>query len=782
MFDQFPTTRSKKWKVLSLFMVFSFLLITKIGIAQQGNEFSGPFDSWANVIQRFGAKGDGKSDDTRALQMALDSFSVRSKGYNTGPRAYSVIYLPAGTYRITAPLTLQGKIGVSIIGESPSKTSIVYDGRDGHPMLWANGSAYFKVSRITWNANKKRNITCIALQWKSKWDNAKSQSFASVNIEISDSYFTGEPYYGIQGGTHQSNSATGANDSEVAIQRCTFIACTFAGIKIEGYNALDYWIWDCKFDKCKRGIDNTQGNYHAYRCFFNQSYDTDIINDNGYYTSVRGCYSYNSNCFSHDQGISCNPFKRIFQGNIVQGIKGNNIYFAHLGKVTLIDNVFTKGSKVDGAYALNYGSWCRGIYEVMSVGNNFGLKVPFKIDAGPKIVHSISDQNGFPEQNKYSASSTFAIQEEIPETVDRRKIDISLNLSSDEIQRVIFAASDLKGQRTILHFGWGTYIIDKPLIIPSNSDIQIIGDGLIYASVLVKGKNFPKDKPLIQINGPTNISLRDIQLLEHGGDPRVPAAIAFVNVDQPGGEVVIDQLHTTSSNALHLIGTDFLYVQKQNSFFSSGNKVSGGPLSRQGKASGGLYCFGGQFAGCQVEGNGTFIAKDCWWEGPTRLPINIQGSGNITLDGIMVAPVNADSNATVKIGKFDGKISVLNAYIQGALTVEGKNPSLKFLVWNTHFYHKMRPLAFVTTGSSYQAAFLGLSAQCFDSGKPACAEIISIDDKFINVQKQQSFILESLALDRAAVPRRFVQHRSGTSVFISRISIGSCETAITFSK
>ncbi|RYG04533.1 MAG: hypothetical protein EOO02_05915 [Chitinophagaceae bacterium] len=762
-----------------VFLFFLFLCIN--ANAQKGDEFSGELAGWANVVKRFGAKGDGKTDDTKAIQDALDNFSVAVNGFNTrSASAYSVLYLPAGKYRISSTLILKGKIGVTIIGENPDNTSIIWAGKDGERMFWSNGSAYFRVSRLDWNANNRKNITCIALQWKDKWKTEKSQSFAPVNIEISDSYFSGKPYYAINGGTYQGGDATGANDSEVAIQRCTFRECTFAAIKIEGFNALDYWIWDCNFLQCKRSIDNSHGNYHVYRCYFDQSYDTDIINDNGYYTSVRQSYTYNSNCFSHDQGISCNPFKRIFQGNYVQGMKGNNIYFAHLGKISLVDNVFTKGFKTKGDYALNYGSWCSGIYEVLSIGNKYGLGEPLKIDVSSKIVHSIEDARSFQGMLKMKEPRFTESQETIPVYVKRKIFEVPLNSGSDAIQKIINEAARLRGKRPIVHFAYGEYQLDKTLVIPAEADLQIIGDGIIYSTIIKKSKNFPRRKPLIIVNGPTAITIRDLQLLDHNAKESEINALEFTNVDQKNGEVIIDQLYSSATTAVELNKLDYLYVQKQNSFFSAGNNVSGGSMARAGKSTSGLFCYGGQFAGLEVKNNGKFVAKDCWWEGAERTPINLTGSGDVTLDGIMVAPVGADSATTIDIQKFEGRVSIMNAYVQGGLNVQTDNPDLNLLVWNTHFYHKMAPLQFLDRGVKFKGAFMGLSAQCFDGSKN-CADILSINDKYPNVKDKDAFVQEMMVSDRAALPRKYQGAFGKTSVLLSRISVGGCETAIRFS-
>lgn len=87
-------------------------------------------------VRWFGAKGDGKNDDTQAIQAAIDTGGKKS-----------AVYLPGGTYRITAPLTLQAR--QSLIGvPSNGATTITADNVTGSILQ----------SNISWNAKKKRNI------------------------------------------------------------------------------------------------------------------------------------------------------------------------------------------------------------------------------------------------------------------------------------------------------------------------------------------------------------------------------------------------------------------------------------------------------------------------------------------------------------------------------------------------------------------------------------------------------------------------------------------------
>ena len=55
-----------------------------------GEEFAGPFPSWANVKAEYGAVADGRADDTSAIQRGLDELGK--------PGRSPVLFLPAGTY------------------------------------------------------------------------------------------------------------------------------------------------------------------------------------------------------------------------------------------------------------------------------------------------------------------------------------------------------------------------------------------------------------------------------------------------------------------------------------------------------------------------------------------------------------------------------------------------------------------------------------------------------------------------------------------------------------
>ena len=761
-------------------LLLTILVTAYTTFAQGREEFNGPFNSWADVKKRFGAHGNGKDDDTKALQNALDGLANLATGANLGPEAYVVVYLPAGTYCISSTLQLKGKIGVTIVGEDPSRTTIKWIAKDSGTMLLCNGSAYFKIGRLTWDNGGVKGMEGIGVHWLTKWNNGTSRSFASLNIELSDMIFTPGFRYGIGGGT-VPGPGTGANDSELAIKRCKFQNCTVSGVEILGFNAIDYWIWDCSFIGCNYGIHCTKGTYHAYRCYFSGSTFSDVHNDQGYYVSVRGCYSENASAFSLDDGSSCNPFKRIFQDNIIVKPKVLPVEFYHLGKITLMGNTFTPTVDTTYKFSINTKSWCPGNYEVLSLDNTYGYRSPIRIASNPQHLYSYGDTYN---PGVHPAAAAFLkTMDQTPARVSRTIFEVPANADASTIESLIDQAAALKGKRPIIHFGIGTFYLDRPLVIPAGCDMQLTGDGLVFASVLTAKTPAPAPLPaLLLVKGPSYITVRDLQLESQTG-VKIDHGIVFQQVDQPSAQAHIDQLYSHADTTLYVNGLDHLYVEKDNSFFADGNRIIGGPLVQQGRGEAQVCCFGGQYAGLWLDNNASFTSKDCWWEGVTRMPVDLEGSGNVTIDGTMIAPTPTDSATTIRVGHFSGKVCLMNMYVQGGLVAVVSNANLNMLVWNVHCYYKMNPVDFVAQGGTFKGAFLGINTQCFNKNDAACANIASVPDLFHNVSDTSRFLDALTAQDRNTRPQMFRNLSPGVSnIYISRVTLGNMQDGILFSK
>jgi hypothetical protein len=764
---------------LRLLLKLYFLFCLADVQAQDREEFNGPFAGWANVKERFGAKGNGKDDDTKAIQQALDYLSCPPKGFNVVGNGYMVVYLPAGTYCISSTLQLRGKIGISIIGEDPARTTIKWIGKDKDTVLWADGSAYFRISRLTWDANGKKDMEAIGIHWKNKWNISWSQSFAQLNIEISDDWFVGGFAFGISGGTTPA-TGTASNDSEITIRRCIFRNCAVSGIEITGFNALDYWIWDCRFLQCANGLRCTNGNYHLYHCYFSGSLISDVHNAGGYYNSIRGCYSVNGNNFSSDEGMSSNPFKRIFQDNTIIRPARTPIRNNHVGKLSLYGNHIDACRDTAARYSVFEQSWFLGMYEALSIDNVYAYEHPIVLYDPNIRIFSIGDR-----ENRHPTWDTLAFlrtMDPTPPIVHRRVFEVSVTADADSIQVILDQAAALKGQRPVVHFREGIWAIDRTLEIPAGADMQLIGDGWLYGTSLApKAVFLLMKKPILHVQGPSFITIENLNFgsaSNKGG----PAGIVFDGVDQPGSEAHLDQIYSPATDtSLVADRLDYLYIQKDNSFFNAGNYIAGGPLVRQGKGTARVCCFGGQFARVTLLDDAAFVAKDCWWEGADKMPLDLTGSGRLTIDGAMIAPYKFDSATTVRIGKFKGSISLMNMYLQGALEPQADNPDLRLLVWNIHFYYKTVPLEFLKQKTNFQGVFLGLNAQCFRPNDPLCKTMLNVPDEERQAGPLDDFLDSLTAQTRMSVPLPYKQLAPGVSnIYLSRVSFGTMAKGVVF--
>ena len=112
----------------------AWALAMLLGLSREAAAEQFPADSGVLNVHDFGAVGDGKHDDTTALLAA-----IAAAGEDTGTFFWRsrIVYLPAGTYRVTRPLTrhyANGHYasGMLLIGESAARTVIrLSDHADG---------------------------------------------------------------------------------------------------------------------------------------------------------------------------------------------------------------------------------------------------------------------------------------------------------------------------------------------------------------------------------------------------------------------------------------------------------------------------------------------------------------------------------------------------------------------------------------------------------------------------------------------------------------------------
>lgn len=619
-------------------------------------EFVGPFPSWANAKTDFGAKGDGVTDDTVALQKALTFLR-----YYTNKGA---LYLPAGVYRITQTLnviraTNSESKDVIIVGEDLATTTLRWDGLTNGLMMEYQ-AWYAKMGRLTFDGAGKAK-TAIA-----------HGAMFSTHNEFSDMVFKNLAF-GIEAGTTNSQG-----NAECVVERCRFANCSLAGISIQNWNSLDWFVWDCEFDDCHLGVSNIygSGNYHVYQSLFRNSSLADLSIGNTGYFSIRDNTSIGSKAFFTAAGNgSCGLVT--LQGNTVVNPGGTPVQVNNRGPLLLLDN---RLQDYQGS-AVNAVTWAGFV----SVGNTFTTTNAVQANPGGIFLDDIVTLEKLP-----------VILPKMPGTLPNLKrmvIDLAGPTNSAGLQAAINKAATYSGLRPIVHLPPGIYGINQTVTIPAGCDVQLVGDGARTA-LRWAGSN---SGPVLRLAGPARATLRDF--IVFGAFNSIQAdGIEIDNCDQPGARVHFEQVDVRQAAGAGFLAEGLANANVDlNDFYHAENTVSvqvhgaGQPFSSVG---GRVAIFGGASSDndltYDVSGGGSLLVRDTWYEtGRTNQPcfMRCTNSGYFTLHGANVAPAWSQTNLpAIAISNFVGTATFLTtqfSFPNTSLAVSGQGPQTAVLLLGT---------------------------------------------------------------------------------------------------
>lgn len=465
-------------------------------------EFVGPFASWKDLKRDYGAVGDGKADDIAALQRAMDDLVKHQNA--------CVLYVPAGTYRITDTVKTVRKThtdcqGVSIIGEDPARTVIRWDGAHGGTMIgW--DAWYSKISRLTLDGAGSAAAGLVY-----------GPAFSTYN-ETSDMVFRNVRAGLVFGGPQTNGQA------ENEVLRCRFLKCG-TGIQTVNFNSMDIWVWYCRFQDCDRGIFNVMGNWHAWHNLFLRSRTCDLGTQNLMAFSVVGNTSVGSRCFfdfssGHTWGSPVS-----LTGNRVLDPTGDwAVLLDNAGPYLVVDNLFRLTGKTRGV-RMTWG-------DQTLLGNTY------------------TKEDAVQERGRFRRIAERVVPaDEIPDALPllpptppcrRRKVfEVPAGSDVQVIQQSIDNAAKASGQRPVVHLPMGSYTIDKTLVIPQNCDLQLIGDGAGETATRLNWAG-PEGGVVLRLQGPTRAGLRDFYI--HAPNAR---GLVIDRADQPGGRIFADQLNVS---------------------------------------------------------------------------------------------------------------------------------------------------------------------------------------------------------------------------------------------
>jgi hypothetical protein len=535
--------------------------------SNSSEEFVGPFSNWSNVKTAYGAAGNGTTDDTTSIQNCLNALGSTTQ----------TCWFPAGTYKITAELTLNGKSNVHVIGADPATTTIKWAGSAGGTMLLLNGTNFSRVNRFTFDGSSSA-ATAI---------NQSSTSASDCCNEYADDVLEDTTSTGYTCG------GSGVQCSEVSMLRDTF-SSVVNGISLGNGNALDVWCWYCQFTNNSTGVTNnvsgsTSGNANVFNSIFENSTTADLSFGNTGIMTFNNNYSTGSRRFL-DSGGGGNPNVIFLDGNtIVSTTNSTSINMSNLGPLVMLDNTIKSTGSSTPAVSVSAGVGG----DLFSMGNTFTVGTVGTCSAGSAVqanghCHSVTGTGGDTVVSAGPLNPNPPTLPGTPPNNARTIFEVTAGSSAATINTAISNAI-AAGSRSVVHLQTGSYSIASTITVPA-SDIQIIGDGDENTHLTWSGG---ANGTLMQLSSPSKAVLREMLLDGNGGSA---TCLDVKGADQSGSSVFGqgDILDSSTTANLYIDALDYTNVELHD-FQSAGNAASvpNGVLVKGGTSAAGGTWLGG---------------------------------------------------------------------------------------------------------------------------------------------------------------------------------------------
>jgi len=442
---------------------------------------------WIDV-KVLGAKGDGKTDDTVAIQNALNM--LKSDHTKTG------VYFPSGTYKITDTLVLGGNlIGISLMGHGRN-TIIKWGSTSAKPMLRSDGASYSKYIGLVWDGN---NIATIGFYHQS------TTVYETMLVHQHEAFknFTeaGLKVYG--GGA--SGMVTAA---EVLIENCKFDN-NDQGLLIgsDMFNAYDFVLNKCEISNNRIGINLPKGQAFVYNTHFKNNNETDIWAQNGSF-SARNITSDSSYMFYKDTlgttAIMRASFQSLSIGNWTNP-SGVAIDYGNRGSTLIFDSRF-ENSPNPSTPPFRMQGRNRDFQQAITLSDNY-------FDGGSDIVNRLSssychyfDVPNTGSANTHKPTDTFLDST----TINEGNLIVVSGTTDKDVQNAINAASS----GDIVYLPTNDYHFVNTVQV-NKSNITIEG-GLFKTNLwYTKGNS---SSVFFHVSGVTNVKFCDLFFSNHSDD------------------------------------------------------------------------------------------------------------------------------------------------------------------------------------------------------------------------------------------------------------------------
>ncbi|MGW5426869.1 glycosyl hydrolase family 28-related protein [Streptomyces sp. NPDC004059] len=254
-----------------------------------------PLD-WVNVKKTYGAKGDGTTDDTAAIQACIDSGAA--------------VYFPPGVYLTR---TLEARLGMVLIGamrsayaypvpSTRSATLKLKNGTNSNLLHAADGINNVQISNIAFDGNKANNTSGDIIHL----DDAAAQD---TSWHLYDTYLDNAPHDGIYIGSgrqavktervwvmRSANNGVTVNGSDTGLHATLIGLSGQDGVNV-GVNAWVTHLVGCDiWSSTRNGVNSTAGAYSLLlsNCGIDRHQQAGLALNGGTATVVGGSFHSNS--------------------------------------------------------------------------------------------------------------------------------------------------------------------------------------------------------------------------------------------------------------------------------------------------------------------------------------------------------------------------------------------------------------------------------------------------------------------------------------------------------
>lgn len=311
------------------------------------------------TVKDFGAVGDGVTDDTAAIQAAINSqiFSNRTGGE---------VYFPVGTYKITSALIVLNASGVRLRGAGGNYSAAkITQATTGLASIILQNTENCVIGGFSISGLGSSDVDSIGIQIK--WDGTNGYNGLANSVEHCQ---ISNVYTGIACGALAGDSFSCAENT---FHKVMIHDCGREGVRLNSTNSQSQMFRDCRITSCHTGINALQGTPLIHGGIFALNDVADIYLGNPLTAvTIDSAYTEQSNLFIDTAGPSASAYPTTLRGCSIfshRTADSVSIVYKLGGPLVLIGNeigITSFPCKVN--YSLGSGT---SLGQVISIGNTY---------------------------------------------------------------------------------------------------------------------------------------------------------------------------------------------------------------------------------------------------------------------------------------------------------------------------------------------------------------------------------------------------------------------------